>query len=1271
VSDPTRSIIGRLIGFCLHQKLVVLLAALLLVGWGVMVAPFDWDVAGLERDRVPVDAIPDLGENQQIVFTPWAGHSPQDIEDQVTFPLTTALQGVPGVKSIRSFSNFGFSTIYVIFEEDIDFYWSRSRLLEKLASLPAGTLPSDIKPTLGPDATGLGQVFWYTLEGRNPNGNPAGGWDPAELRSIQDFYLRYALASAEGVAEAASVGGFVREYQVDIDPDAMHAYGVTLDDVYRAINKANLDVSAGTIEDNGVEYMIRGLGFIKSTDELAAAVVKATDGAPITVGDVAVVTTGPAERRGVLDKNGAEAVGGVVTARYGENPLKTLNSIHDTLEEVAPGLPRKPVIDWHQVTSDEVRAFANDKGINAFADDGLTLNHDAWLAWLDLHEPEHWPDWITTSQVTVVPFYDRSTLIFETLDTLNNALIQQVLVTIIVVLVMVFHLRSSLLISLMLPMTVLFTFIAMKVFGVDANVVALAGIAIAIGTVVDMGIVLTENILSHLKEASPSERRIDVIHRASAEVGSAVLTAVMTTVVGFLPVFVMVGAEGKLFRPLAFTKTFALVASIIIALTILPPLAHLLLGYRPKFKLPERWMRVGQIGTSLLAAVFVAVLLARDWEPLGPQQGIARNLLFVFIAIGGLLVLFRLFILVYGPVLAWCLWHKPVFLSMPALLLVMGAFIWLGADRLLGWTPSTMQETNSYAALDNQFPGLGKEFMPALDEGSFLYMPTLMPHASIGEATEALRKLDAAISAVPEVDLVVGKIGRADTPLDPAPISMVETVIHYVPEYELDDAGRRKTYRYDRDSQSFERDAQGNLIPDPDGTSGGRPFRQWRDHIQTPDDIWTEIQNAAKLTGVTSAPKLQPIETRQVMLQTGMRAPFGVKVFGPDLDTIERIGFQIERILRQTEGVNSATVNADRIVGTPYLEIVPDRQQIARYNLNIADVQRVIQVAIGGRTVTTSVEGRERYAIRVRYLRELRDRLDRFEEVLVPTSSGAQIPLTQLAEIQYVQGPRMIKSEDTSLVGYVTFGPTEGYAEADVAQRVTEAIAGVTEPGVRLKLAGNFENQARAQKTLMIVLPVSLAVIFIILQLQFKHFSTSFLIFTGIAVAWAGGFLLIWLYGQPWFLNFELFGTNLREVFQVRPIALSIAVWVGFLALFGIATDDGVVMATYLGQRFEKDKPTTIEDIRNATIQAGLRRVRPCLMTTATTILALLPVLTATGRGADIMLPMALPSIGGMLIAVMTMFLVPVLYCLREEAKLRLTKTIIDTPQTESDGKVS
>ncbi|MEM6259841.1 MAG: efflux RND transporter permease subunit [Planctomycetota bacterium] len=1232
-SQPTGPL-SWLIRFCLEQKLVVFLVAVIAVGWGLMVAPFDWDLGGLPRDPVPVDAIPDLGENQQIVFTQWTGRSPQDIEDQVTYPLTVALQGIPGVDSIRSFSYFGFSSIYVIFEEDIDFYWSRSRILEKLASLPAGTLPPDVQPALGPDATALGQVYWYTLEGRGPDGQPVGGWDLDELRAVQDFQVRYALAGASGVAEVASVGGFVREYQIDLDPNAMRAAGVTLPQVYDAVRRSNLDVSAGTIEENHVEYMIRGLGFIQSVEDLRKAVVVERDNTPITVEQVAEVSLGPAPRRGVLDKDGAEAVGGVVTARYGVNPLEVILGVHDAVDELAPGLPRKVVVDWDSVDRDALLNFADGRGINAFADEaGFLLDHDAWLAWLDANPREDWPSWITTSQITVVPFYDRSGLIYETLDTLSQALTQQVLVTIIVVLVMVLHLRSSVLISLMLPGAILITFIAMKVFGVDANVVALAGIAIAIGTVVDVGIVLTENVLEHLERADPGEPRLDVVFRACREVGGAVTTAVLTTVVGFLPVFAMVGAEGKLFSPLAYTKTFALIASIGVALVILPPLTHLLIARRSRWAerlrnmVPDSVTRWGRVVVSFVAAVVVAWLLAGQWEPLGRGRSHIANFGFVVLVVGGLLLAFRLFQLAYAPILRWALAHKLFFLSMPTAVVILGLCVWLGFGSLFGWVPDPVKRTALWQDAHTAFPGLGSEFMPALDEGSFLYMPTTMPHASIGQSADVLRQLDAAIRDIPEVDMVVGKIGRAESPLDPAPISMIESVIHYIPEYRTTEDGQR--------------------------------VRQWRDHIQSTDDIWAEIQNAAQLPGFTSAPKLQPIETRQVMLQTGMRAPMGIKVRGPDLQIIQDFGFEIERVLRQVPGVNPATVNADRIVGTPYLEIDIDRDAIARYGINTADVQRVIEVAIGGRAVTTTVEGRERFAVRVRYLRELRDSIDAFGEVLVSSADGSQqVPLTDLAEVRYARGPRMIKSEDTFLVGYITFGPQPGMAEVNVIDNartsLDRAIAEgelVVPRGVSYRFAGSFENQVRAAKTLMVVLPLSLAIIFMILYLQFRRVSTTLMIFSGIAVAWAGGFLLIWCYNQPWFLDVNLFGENLRDVFRVQPINLSVAVWVGFLALFGIATDDGVVIATYLKQRFDEAKPTSSEDIRQATLDAGLRRVRPCLMTTATTILALLPVLTATGRGSDIMLPMALPSVGGMLIALLTMFVVPVLYCLTQEIR--------------------
>ena len=530
--DAAGGAIDAVIRFCLKNKLIVVLALLAVIGWAVVVMPFDFDVPWplslLPREPVPVDAIPDIGENQQIVFTEWMGRSPQDVEDQVTYPLTVSLLGVPGVKTIRSYSYLGFSSVYVVFEEDVDFYWSRSRILERL-SVAQKELPEGVTPQLGPDATALGQIFWYTLEGRDAKtGEPTGGWGLDELRSIQDWYVRYALQSAEGVSEVASVGGFVREYQVDVDPDAMRAHGVTLQQVFNAVRQSNIDVGARTIEVNRVEYVIRGLGFLRSVSDLEETVVKSNDNVPVYVKNVAHVTTGPALRRGALDKGGTEVVGGVVVVRYGENPLEAIKNVKRKIDEVAPGLPRKTL------------------------DDGRV------------------------SQVTIVPFYDRTELIQETLGTLETAIRQQILVTIIVVLVMVMHLRSGVLISSLLPLSVGMAFIAMKGIGVDSNIMSLSGIAIAIGTMVDMGVILCENVLRHLDEADPKENRLEVVFRAASEVGRPVLTAILTTVISFVPVFVMIGPEGKLFRPLAFTKTFALLASVIVALVILPPLAHVL-----------------------------------------------------------------------------------------------------------------------------------------------------------------------------------------------------------------------------------------------------------------------------------------------------------------------------------------------------------------------------------------------------------------------------------------------------------------------------------------------------------------------------------------------------------------------------------------------------------------------------------------------------------------------------------------------------------------------
>jgi Cu(I)/Ag(I) efflux system membrane protein CusA/SilA len=928
---------------------------------------------------------------------------------------------------------------------------------------------------------------------------------------------------------------------------------VGIDEIHRAVQGANIDVGAKSIEVNNTEYFIRGVGFIQSLKDIENSVVKVSaDHVPVLVKHVANVTLGPATRRGALDKGGAPAVGGVVVARYGDNPLKVIQNVKERIAETAQSLPKKTLADG------------------------------------------------TVSQVTIVPFYDRTGLIYETLNTLNTAIVQQILITIIVVLIMVLHLRSGLVISSMLPLTVLLCFIGMKLFNVQANIVALSGIAIAIGTIVDMGIVICENILKHLDQADPDEPRLETVHRAASEVGGAVLTAVLTTVVGFLPVFTMTGPEGKLFKPLAFTKTTALVASVLIALTILPVLANTFFGKGRAECHPAKNGRLRTAVPTLLTILLVGIGLTLYWEPLGVARNMA-NFLFVALLIGVLLLVFKVFQHFYTRILAWCLDHKLLFLILPLALLLAG----IGSWRTLG-----------------------KEFMPSLDEGSFLWMPTTMTHASIGEVLDIMEKQDIAFQSIPEIESAIGKLGRAETPLDPAPISMIETVINYKPEYTIDEDGKK--------------------------------VRQWRDHIRSPDDIWDEIVKAAKIPGTTSAPKLQPIAARIVMLQSGMRAPMGVKVQGPDLETIERVGLQIEQYLKEVPSVEPAAVVADRIVGKPYLEIVPDREALARYGIPIRKFQDVVEIAIGGKHVTQTVEGRERFPVRVRYARELRDNIEALDRILVPGTGGQQIPITELAEIRYVRGPQNIKSEDTFLVGYVVFDKKPGFAEVNVVEQAQAFLQSKIDsgefdlpPGTSYRFAGSYENQLRATRTLSVVLPVALFAIFILIYFQFKSVSTTLLIFTGVFIAWSGGFILLWLYGQPWFLDFSLFGVEMRNLFQVNVINLSVAVWVGFLALFGIATDDGVVMGTYLVQTFRANTPATKAEVRELVISAGNRRVRACLMTTATTILALLPVLTSTGRGSDIMVPMAIPSFGGMLIETVTMLVVPVLYCARQERKIK------------------
>ena len=1232
--------LNKIIRYFLENRVITILILVLVVVWGISTSPFNWHGGIIPRNPIPVDAIPDIGDNQQIVATEWMGRSPKDIQDQITYPLTTSLLGIPGVKSIRSSSMFGMSFIYIIFDDNIEFYWSRSRILEKLNSLPPGTLPEGVQPVLGPDATALGQIYWYTLEGRDPaTGKPTGGWNAEELRTIQDYYVKYSLSTAEGVSEVASAGGFVKEYQVELNPDAMRAFNVSVMDIMGAIKKSNLDIGAETMEINKVEYLIRGLGYIKDVSDLEKAVVTVRDGVPVRISDVAFVNIGPGTRRGGLDKEGVEAVGGVVIARYGSNPLEVINNVKDKIKEMAPGLPQKTLPDG------------------------------------------------TVSKITVVPFYDRTGLIKETIGTLETSLSHEILICIIVIIVLVLNLRASVVIASMLPIAVLSTFIIMRYTGIAANIVALSGIAIAIGVMVDVGVVFVESIIRYME--MPENRGIrkgkamvNLIYKAVSEVSGAIATAMITTIVSFLPVFAMEAQEGKMFSPLAYTKTYALASAFVLGLILLPTLSYILFSVRIDSKrirkvlnyiliaagvllsvlysnipalgltavglnnlLAHRWKKPGisnyiNIGIALVVATY---FLAEEWLPMGPQKGIIVNLLFVTGCIAIILALLWLLVIYYERILRWCLNNRWKFMLLPIATILCGILIW---------------------------KRIGQEFMPSLNEGSFLLMPTSMPHTGIEQNLNYIEALDKRLAAIPEVETAIGKWGRVNSALDPAPAQMFENTINYRPEYILNEDGKRERFKVKRKGEYLLRNggtynpADGfrlipadSLIPDRKGDY----FRQWRPKIKNTDDIWQQIVNVTHLPGLTSAPKLQPIEARLVMLSTGMRAPMGLKIYGPDLETIEQSGKAIEQALKDVPSVIPSSVFYDRAVGAPYLEIKLNRDNMARYGVNVEDLQEILSAAVGGMILTKTVEGRERFPVRLRYARELRDNPEALSMLLVPTATGAQIPLKELADIEYARSAQMIQSENTFLVGYVIFDKKQGKAEVDVVKEATKVIEGKIQngelkltKGVSYKFAGNYEQQERATARLMIVVPLTRLIVLLVLYFQFKTLTASLIHFSGVFVAFAGGFILLWLYGQDWFMNFSLAGVKMRDLFQMHTINLSVAVWGGFIALFGVATDDGVLMGTYIHHVFLEKDPQTRHAIREAVVTAGLKRVRPAATTTATT---LLPVLTSTGKGADIMVPMAIPTFGGMLIQSMTMFVVPVFQCWWREGLLKKEET--------------
>ncbi len=1101
-------------------------------------------------DDVPIDAIPDISENQVVVYTPWPGRSPKDVEDQVTYPLAVALQGVPNVYDVRSISGFGFSQIFVVFEDGTDIYWARSRVLERL-NVAQRDLPPDARSGLGPDATSLGQVFWYTVD------SPTGTHDLAELRSIQDWTVRYALQTVKGVAEVASVGGFVQEYQVDADPHRLRAHGVSLGQLAQAVTRANLDVGAKVVEGAGVEYVIRGVGFIKKLSDLEETVVVAREHVPIRIRDVATVTLGPAFRRGALADEKGELVGGVVTMRYGANPLHVIERVKDALDRLRPSLPEGVVIR---------------------------------------------------------PFYDRTLLVQETEATLVETLQFESLITVIVILLFLLHIRSSLLVALTLPTAVLISFVAMRVFGVDANIMSLAGIAIAIGTMVDMGIVITENIHRHLTERPPQISRRKAIHEATSEVAGAVFTAISTTVVSFLPVFLLTDQEGKLFRPLAWTKSFALASALIVSVTLVPVLAHYFLK-------PGRLRRSA---AALLAGFLggVAGALLYVWAdgttsiPGSLMSGILRvqpALLGALtgVVIGGLAFkamrepltpleenpVARGVVAAYTPVLKWVLRHKVLFTLAPALVVIWGAMVWLGASNVLRPVTWTMEQAGidparvrPIAALEERFPGVGREFMPPLDEGGLLFMPSILPHGSLNQSIDVMIAQNKGMLEVPEIVRVVGKAGRAETALDPAPVGMVETILVLKPRHE------------------------------------------WRPGL-TRADLIAELRRKTDIIGV--APSwLQPIETRIIMLQSGIKASIGQRIFGPSSEAIEEATLVFEQALKRVRGASDVT--ALRLMGKPYLEIKANRRRMARYGLRVEDVQRIIEVALGGMPQTRSVEGRERYPIRVRYARAWREDIDAIRSTPVPVGSGAYVPLSAVADFDVTTGPAMIRGEGGQLVGYVMFnaqGRDEVGLVEEADKHLHEMIArgDIEVPdGVYWDWRGRYQNQVRAAKRLSILIPLCLLVNLLLHFLHFGRLGPSLIVFLGIPVALSGGFILLDFYGAY----------------------LTVAVWVGFIAVFGIAADDGIVIGTYIQQVIRRRKPTTVEGVRAAVLEAGRKRIRPALMTSVTTILALLPIFLTEGRGSDVMRPMAVPSIGGMIVAAITWFVVPMAYSAIEERRI-------------------
>jgi Cu(I)/Ag(I) efflux system membrane protein CusA/SilA len=1150
----------KIIEYSIKNRFLVILGTVFVFFWGIY-----------SIGKTPLDAIPDLSDVQVIVFTEYPGQAPQVVEDQVTYPLTTAMLAVPFAKVVRGYSFFGFSFVYIIFEDGTDIYWARSRVLEYL-NYVSGRLPQGVTPSLGPDATGVGWIYEYALVDRT------GGHDLSGLRSIQDWYLRYELAAVPGVSEVASIGGFVKQYQVEVDPNKMVAYNIPLSKVKRAIQRSNNDVGGRLIEMAETEFMVRGLGYIKSVEDVKNTPVGVDgNGTPILVRDIATVHLGPELRRGAAELNGeGETAGGIVVMRYGENALATIDRVKEKLEQLKAGLPEG---------------------------------------------------------VEILPVYDRSRLIQRAVDTLKEKLVEELLVVALICVIFLLHFRSAFVAVFTLPMGILIAFIIMQKQGLNANIMSLGGIAIAIGAMVDASIVMIENAHKQMEKYGDTKDHWQIVLDASKQVGPALFFSLLIITLSFLPIFTLQAQEGRLFKPLAYTKTYAMGASAFLAVTLVP----VMMGYFVRTTLlPAEWTLRKQRIVSVAATFGAFVLFWIGLILFSSGSGSFYVLVSLLAAVLVFIVLWpqqvskeeknpisRFLIWIYRPMITFVLEHRKITILV-AVLCVMTI---LPYNRLVVNRLDSPFLKKIASSVDFLFPleKIGGEFMPPLYEGDLLYMPTTLPGISITKAKELLQQTDKIIKQFPEVHHVFGKIGRAETATDPAPLSMLETTIMLKPEEEW------------------------RTVPVK------RWFSTWPGFIRKPLSwIWPEERNirpkelvdrlerAIQFPGLTNAWTM-PIKTRIDMLSTGIKTPVGVKVMGEDLKTLSELGARIEAVVRDVPGTLS--VYSERVVGGYYFDYTIFREEAARYGLTVGDVQDIIQSAVGGMNVTQTVEGLARYPVNIRYGREFRDSVEKMRRILVPTPSGAQIPIAQLAEISLHQGPPGIKSENARRTAWVYID----IKDIDVATYVKNARRIVSEQvqlpqGYSLVWSGQYEYMERANARLRVVVPVTLLVIFLLLYLNFKSVTESMIVMLSLPFAIVGGVWFLYL------LNYNM----------------SIAVGVGFIALAGVAAETGVVMLVYLDQAYE-DKVLelgsrlSIKNLYDAIMEGAVDRVRPKIMTVLSTMVGLFPLFWGHGAGADTMRRIAAPMIGGMVTStILTLIVIPAIYAIWKEREVDASKKQTD-----------